>query len=84
MTSEPVRDVDDVQVEVRRCKALTVDPYRSTTIEQCHHVLPCPVHNDGDGLGAEYGRKMFAPIELTPEDEGKVAALLEGEIDHGG
>lgn len=39
---------------------------------------------DGDDLGAEYGRKMFSPIELTPEDEDKVAGLLEGEDDHGG
>lgn len=34
-------------------------------------------HNDGDDLGREYGRKMFAPIELTPEDEDKVANLLQ-------
>lgn len=33
----------------------------------------------GDDLGAEYGRKMFAPIELTPEDEDKVANLLQHE-----
>jgi hypothetical protein len=34
--------------EVHRCKAVTYDPYRRTTVEQCHHVLPCPVHYGED------------------------------------
>jgi hypothetical protein len=39
---------------------------------------------DGDDFGREYGRKMFAPIELTPDDEDKVADLLrpnDGDAD---
>lgn len=39
--------------------------------------LDCGALIDGDDLGREYGRKMFAPIELTPEDEEKVADLLQ-------
>jgi hypothetical protein len=45
-------NADTGRVEMRRCKALTVDPYRATTIEQCHHVLSCPVHNDGQADGS--------------------------------
>ena len=34
-------------------------------------------HSDGPDLGAEYGRRMSEPIFLTPEDEDKVADLLQ-------